>query len=103
MSIRHVEFDAYGYLDGASITASYQTLVAMSDDADVLFVFNNCDTSLILQIPSKLTTAEMRLPPKASFVLDGRTNSKRIAKGLIRVKYASNVPTAGEITVTVAR
>lgn len=103
MSIKHIEFNNYGYLAGTSITSSYQTLVTMTDDADMMFVFNSCDTSLVLEVPSKFTTAEIRLPAKNSFVLDGRTNSKRIAKGLIRVKYASSVPTSGEISITIGR
>ena len=103
VAIKHVEFDDYGYLDGTSVASTYATILTLTDDVDVLFIFNTCDQSLILSIPSKLSTKEMRLPAKCSFVLDCRANSKRIAKGLVRVKYASAVPTSGEISVTAVR
>ncbi len=103
MSIKHVEFDNYGYLDGASLTGSFVDLLTVSDDADVLLVFNSCSEAIVLKVPSKLSTKEIRLPARASFVLDGRTNSKRLAKGVIQVKHAGVVPTAGEVCVSVVR
>jgi hypothetical protein len=107
--IKHVDFDDYGFLTGTSVTGSYQTLLTLTDDVDVLFVFNTCDKSLLLQVPSKAlkatstTTKEIRLPVNASFVIDCRTNDKRIAKGIIKVKHAGVVPTTGEISITACR
>ena len=104
MSIKHITFDAYGYIAGTSITNLYQTVVTMTDDADFLFVFNTTDKALIMRVPSgTASTREVRLPAGANFSLDCRTNSKRLAKGLIEIKYASDVPTSGEFCITVAR
>jgi hypothetical protein len=103
MAIKHLELDDYGYLTGTAITGTYATLLTLTDDSDALFVFNSCDNPLLLQVPSKLTTKEIRLPSRASFVIDCRTNSKRIAKGVIKVKHAGVAPTTGEITITAIR
>lgn len=103
MSIKHISFDPYGYVAGTSITGSYQTVLSLSDDSDFLFIFNTCDTALIMRVPSYTSTAEIRLPAGANFSLDCRTNSKRLAKGNIEIKYAGAAPTTGEFCVTVAR
>jgi hypothetical protein len=103
MAIKHVEFDDFGFLLGTSLTGSYQTLLSLSDDADVLAIFNTCDNPITLQVPSKLSTKEIRLPARASTVFDFRTNSKRMAKGIIKVKHSGVAPTTGEISVTVFR
>lgn len=103
MAIKHLEFDDYGYLAGTSITDSYQDLLSLSDDADVILVFNTCDQAVILKVPSKLSTKEVRLPARASFSIDGRVNSKRLAKGVIQVKHAGVAVTSGEICASVVR
>ena len=103
MSIKHLEFDDYGYIAGTSITNAFQTVLTLSDDADFLFIFNTCDQALVVRLPSARSTALVRLPAGANWNLDCRTNSKRLAKGLIEIKYADSVPTTGEISVTVAR
>lgn len=103
MAIKHLEFDLYGYIAGASLTADYQDVLALSDDADVLLVFNTCDQAILLEVPSKLSTQEVRLPARASFTIDCRTNSKRIARGTIRAKHAGGVPTTGELSITAVR
>lgn len=109
MSIKHINFDDYGYKAFGSVTASYTTLLSLSDDADVLFIFNTLNQPILLQLPSKLErassvgTKEVRLPASVSFSIDCRTNSKRVAKGDIKIKYASAAPTSGEITITAVR
>lgn len=76
----------------------------MSDDADVLFVFNTSDAPILLSIPSGSGASKnIRFPAGSSIALDCRTNSKRLAKGTIQIKYASGAPTSGEVTVTVVR
>jgi hypothetical protein len=104
MSIKHITFDDYGYLEAGYLTNSFQGVLSLSDDADFLFVFNTCDAPLILRVPNgSASTKEVRLPSRCSFCIDCRTNDKRLAKGLIEVRYASVAPTTGEISVTVAR
>lgn len=103
MATKHVEFDDYGTIQGTALTGSYQTVLSMTDDADVLAIFNTCDNPIILQVPNKLTTKEIRLAARASTVFDFRTNQKRLAKGLIRAKHAGAAPTTGELSVTVFR
>lgn len=100
--IKHLEFDDYGYIEGSAITNVYQTVLTLTDDADVLFIFNTCNNALILQVPSKISTKEIRLPAEASVTIDCRTNSKRIAKGAIKVKFVAAV-TSGELSITAAR
>lgn len=76
----------------------------MSDDADVLFVFNTTDVPILLSIPSGSGASKnIRFPASSSIALDCRINSKRLAKGTIQIKYASGAPTSGEVTVTVVR
>lgn len=109
MSIKHVAFDNYGGLAFGSVTASYTTLLSLTDDADVLLVFNTLNAAVILQVPSKsekatsVSTREIYLPTGCSFSIDCRTNSKRVAKGDIKIKYASGAPTSGEISITAVR
>lgn len=107
--IKHVAFDDYGFKAFGSVTSSYTTLLTLTDDADVLMVFNTLDQPVLLEVPSKSekstasTTKEIRLPANASFSIDCRTNQKRIPKGTIRIKYASGAPTSGEINITALR
>ena len=108
--IKHILFDPYGYLDGASITTSFQNLLSLSDDADVLLVFNTLDQPVILNLPSKsekataISYVQMRLPKGANLALDARTNNKRFCKGIIQIKAVSTIPTTGtEITITALR
>jgi hypothetical protein len=75
----------------------------MSDDADFIFVYNTTDAAILLSIPNGAGSSKnIRYPASSSMAIDCRTNSKRIAKGLIQVRYVS-APTTGEVTVTVAR
>jgi len=102
--IKHLTFDDSASLAGSSITASYQTLIAMSDDADFLFLYNTTNVALLFTIPSGANaTKEIRLPTGASLAIDCRTNSKRIAKGTIQVKHVGTAPSTGEVCITVAR
>lgn len=109
MSIKHVSFDDYGLLDFSGIKAAFQDLLTMSDDADVLFIFNTLDTDVVLQVPSKserlgvIGSKEIYLPANQGFVLDCRSNAKRIPRGVLRVKYSSVGPTVGVISATVVR
>lgn len=103
MTIKHLTFDNSGTIEFGALTADYQTIVAMSDDADFLFVYNTTDVAVMLSIPNGANaTRDIRYPAKSSMAIDCRTNSKRIAKGSIQVKYVT-IPTLGEVTVTVAR
>lgn len=103
MSIKHLTFDNSGSVEAASITASFVSLLSLTDDVDILFVFNTCDAAVELSIPSGAgAVRSLRFPAGSSMAIDCRTNSKRIAKGTIQVKYVT-APTVGEVTVTVAR
>lgn len=107
--IKHISLDDYGYLTGTAITGTYQDLIALTDDADFILVFNSCDKALILKVPSKaerstsVSTKEIRVPSGLSFTIDCRANQKRFPKGTIQVKHAGAAPTTGEVTVTAGR
>lgn len=111
MSLKHLSFDDSATVAFGSITASYVNLLALSDDTDILFVFNTTDAPILLSIPSGLTSLRpptivyknIRFPSSSSIAIDCRTNDKRIAKGTIQVKYASGAPTSGEVTITAVR
>lgn len=107
MSIKHLSFDDSATIAFGSLTGTYANLLAMSDDADFIFIFNTCDTAVLLSIPSGIVSnavvyKNLRMPAKSSMAIDARTNGKRIAKGIIKVKY-DTAPTLGEVTVTVVR
>jgi hypothetical protein len=103
MSLKHLTFDPSGTVLFGDMTGAYQTALGLTDDLDILFVFNTTDQPLWLRLPSGRATQELRVPNNSSFVIDCRTNSKRIAKGLIEVKHTGVVPTLGEFTVYAAR
>jgi len=103
LSIKHLTFDDSASIAAASITNTYATLLTMSDDADFIFVYNTTDAAIELSIPNGAGSSKnIRYPAGSSMAIDCRTNSKRIAKGLIRVRYVT-APASGEVTVTVAR
>lgn len=103
MSIKHLTFDTSASIAFGSITATYADLLSMSDDADVIFIFNTTDAPILLNLPSGANVRkDFRLPASSSVSIDCRSNSKRIAKGTIQIKYVS-IPTSGEVTVTVVR
>lgn len=109
MSIKHVSFDDYGLLDFNGVKSTFQDVLTMSDDADVLFIFNTLDADVVLQVPSKserlrvIGSKEIYLPANQGFVLDCRSNAKRVPRGIIRVKWFSAAPTVGVISATVVR
>lgn len=103
MAIKHLTFDDSATIAFGALTATYANLLAMSDDADFIFIFNTCDAAILLSIPSGAASYKnLRMPASSSMAVDARTNSKRIAKGTIQVKY-DTAPTSGEVTVTVCR
>tara|TARA_R110000868_G_scaffold369704_1_gene633137 strand:+ start:3110 stop:3421 length:312 start_codon:yes stop_codon:yes gene_type:complete len=103
MSIKHLTFDDSATIAFGSITGTYANLLALSDDSDVIFVFNTCDTAIYLSIPSGYAASKnIRFPAKTSIAIDCRGNSKRLAKGTIQVKY-DTAPTLGEVTITACR
>lgn len=108
MSIKHVEFDASATVAFGSITASYVNLLALGSDSDILWIFNSTNVAILVSLPSGLASGvlvykDIRLPALATMCIDCRSNSKRIAKGTIQVKYASGAPTLGEVTITAGR
>lgn len=107
MSIRHLTFDNSASIAFGSITNTYANLLALADDTDILFIYNTTDAPILLSIPSGIASnvvvyKDIRFPASTSMAIDCRTNSKRICKGTIQVKYVS-APTSGEVTVTAAR
>lgn len=90
-----------GYIAGTSVTGTYQDLLALSDDADVIIVMNGCNAPLFLSLPNRGSTTNVYIPALASFALDGRTNANRIAKGTIQIKHAGSAPTSGDLSVLV--
>jgi hypothetical protein len=104
MSIKHATFDDSATVAAASITASFVDLLSLSDDIDVLFAYNTTDAAITLSIPNgRSGTKSIRLPAQSTISIDCRSNSKRIAKGTIQVKYSASAPTSGEVTITVVR
>ena len=108
MSIKHLQFDNSGTLEFGALTGSYQNLLALTDDVDVMFIYNATNAAMMFRVPSGVVAnvlqyKEIRLPATSTISIDCRTNSKRIAKGTVQVKYASGAPTSGEVVVTVAR
>lgn len=104
MAIKHLTFDDSGVIIYSSVTAAYQTMLAMTDDADVIFFINATDAPMYFRIPSGSgATKVIRVPANVTMTIDCRSNAKRIAKGSIEIKYASGAPTTGEVIVTVAR
>lgn len=111
MSIKHISFDDSATVAFGSITNAYVNLLALSDDTDILFIFNTTDVDVVLNIPNALSklkpptvlTSNIRIPTSSTMTIDCRSNSKRIAKGTIQIKYASGAPTSGEVVVTAAR
>lgn len=112
MSIKHVGFDNSATVAGTALTTSYVDLLALSDDADVLFVFNTSNVAIELSIPggyNRVTKVmsynNIRFPAFSSVAIDCRTNSKRIAKGTIQVRRVagSSAATTGEVTITAVR
>lgn len=105
MSIRHLQFDDSATISYSSLTTNYQNLLVMSDDYDVLFIFNATDAVIELSVPSGLQGSvlqykNIRLPPYSTMAIDCRSNSKRLAKGTIQVRRTSTLPTTGEVTLT---
>lgn len=101
MSIKHAEFQPYGKINGTSITGTYQTVLTLSGDADIFFIFNSCDKELIVSVPG--TPDAFYLPPTRSLTFDARTNKKRIKAGTFEVKHAGVAPTTGIFSVTIGR
>lgn len=102
MSVKHAKFTATGFLFGSSITASYQDILSMEDDADVLIVCNSLDQPVYLLMPNESGTVDILIPANCSFSLDLMTNRKRIAKGTIRIKAYSTLPSASGLLSIIA-
>ncbi|OQB10451.1 MAG: hypothetical protein BWY21_00372 [Parcubacteria group bacterium ADurb.Bin216] len=103
MSIKHLQFDNSATIAFGSITNTYQNLLALSDDTDILFIANTTNAPMLFSIPSGYNSyKDIRMPASTSMSIDCRSNSKRIAKGTIQIKYVS-APTSGEVTITAAR
>jgi hypothetical protein len=110
VAIKHLTFDDSATITFGALTNTYADLLALTDDIDMLFVFNTCNTAILLSVPSGITNLKpptavyknIRMPASSSMAIDCRTNSKRIAKGTIQVKY-DTAPASGEVTVTVCR
>lgn len=107
MSIRHLRFDNSASVAFGSLTNSYVDLLALSDDVDILIIYNTTNAAVLLSIPSGIVSnavvyKDIRMPASSSMAIDCRTNAKRICKGTIQVKYVS-APTSGEVTVTAVR
>lgn len=99
MALKHVQFQAAGSKSFSDITSSFATLLSMTDDADVVYVFNTLDAEVALSFNAG-ATSHFVLPAGMGFTFDARTNSKRIAKTDVSVKYTDSAPTSGKIVVT---
>jgi hypothetical protein len=106
---KHVSFDDSATIAFGSITGSYADLLVLSDDADVVFIFNTTDAAILLSMPAGIISSSaavqyknVRMPASSSLALDCRTNNKRLCKGTIQVKY-DTAPSSGEVTITVVR
>jgi hypothetical protein len=104
LSIKHQTFDDSATVLFGSVTAGFVDLLALSDDVDMLFIFNTTDAAVTLNMPSGAGVRKaLRFPAGSSMAIDCRTNSKRIAKGTIQIKYSVGAPTSGEVTIIAAR
>jgi YbbR domain-containing protein len=104
VSIKHATFDDSATVLFGSLTASFVDLLALSDDIDLLAIYNTTDDAITLNVPSGTSVRKsIRMPATSTLTIDCRSNSKRIAKGTIQVKYSSGAPTTGEVTIVVMR
>ena len=107
MSLKHTQFETVGSLAFGSITNAYQTVLALTDDAQEVLFFNSTEVVIIVQLPQIINNAlssveALRMPPSSGFVYDGRTNNKTIPKGNIKIKFDA-APTTGEFSVSAIR
>ena len=51
MSLKHTTFETVGYLAFGSITNAYQTILALTDDAQEVLFFNSTEVVILVQLP----------------------------------------------------
>jgi hypothetical protein len=100
VSIKHTKFRSSGVMAFGTVTANFQTLLALGDDADILIVSNSLDVPIVLRVPNETGTAEITLADSTSFTIDSRANDQKIAKGTVAIKAYSALPAYGLISVT---
>lgn len=104
MSIKHITFDDSASMAYYQITSSYQTLLTLTDDADIIWLYNTTTAEMAFKVPSGANTTKVLLIlPGCSMCIDARGNSKRVAKGTIQVKIWNGNASIGSVSVTVAR
>lgn len=104
MAIKHITFDDSASMSYTVLSGAYQTLITMTDDADVLFIWNSTDAAIALSVPNGAgSTKDLKMPKQSTMTIDCRSNSKRLAKGVIRVRATGALASTGEVIATVAR
>lgn len=105
MAIKHALFQDSGVTPFGSVTANFSTLLALDNDCDVLHLFNTTNEPAVISLPNELPypASNIFLDKGCAVSFDFRSNSKRIAKGTLRVKAYASLPTSGYVSVTVTR
>lgn len=85
-------------IDGTSLTASYQQVFTSSIEVYILFLFNSCDTPILVSLDGG-TTDHFEFDSD-QIVIDLRYNDLGIENIDVQVKHSGAVPTAGSFRVT---
>lgn len=93
---KHITWET-GRISGTSITGSYQDLLAGTQDAVLLFIFNTTDTPIYISLDGGVTdTFELE---GEGLTIDLRANEYLIGKPTVSVKHLGVVPTAGSFRI----
>lgn len=96
--IKHANIPARIKIAGTSITTSYQEVGVFDDDLRCVFVFNSCNTPIVVSFDGGLTD-HFELDQEG-FDIDLRALSLALEKPTISVKAVSTLPSSGSLRVT---
>lgn len=93
-------FPARGKVAGTALTGTYANVFTAASDLSALFVFNNCDETIVISLDAGVTD-HYELTSGQSMTIDCRSNNRHIASGTdIRVKHGGVVPTTGTVRIS---
>lgn len=96
--IKHAVIPERGKIIGASLTGSYQTILAPDDDLRAIFVFNSCNQPILLSLDGGITD-HYELDGEG-FDVDFRALGLALEKPTISARHMGQVPSSGSIRVT---
>lgn len=96
--LKHAKIPARIRIAGTSITAIYQTVGVFDDDLRCVFVFNSCNTPIVVSFDGGITD-HFELDQEG-FDIDLRALSLALEKPTVSVKYVSSPPSSGSVRVT---